>query len=103
MTDDNRPFDLDNGCFRTRIEEPDLMVSFIVGVLDRDKLLEISELMRQRVGHWPYVLSILNLTKMTRITPEARRAAHESGQGIIQRGTAFVGGSFTLRSSASCS
>lgn len=79
------------------LEPPDLVFVRASGHIEEKDMLDLGDRMRAHIGDWPYVLLIVDQTAQTGISADARRTAATAFAWVPYRGTAFCGGSFTVR------
>lgn len=79
------------------IEPPELVCVRALGHIEEKDMLDMAGLVKHHVRGWPYVLLFVDQSDQTGITAEARRASATAFDSIPYRGTAFVGGSFAIR------
>ncbi|MDI1443855.1 STAS/SEC14 domain-containing protein [Polyangium sp. 6x1] len=89
------------GAHRFRWEPPDLVHLVYFGDLDGPTSVALSEASRRFTLGKPRVFLLVDMSKIGRVSREARSASAEGGKDLALRGTAVVGASAHLRILAS--
>ncbi|MDI1484001.1 STAS/SEC14 domain-containing protein [Polyangium sp. y55x31] len=100
MANDSRedaPSEIRIGAHLFRWEPPDLSYLAYFGDLDGPTSAELSRVSRAFTLGKPRVFLLVDMSKMGRITREARTASAEGGKDLALRGTAVVGASPHMR------
>lgn len=80
-----------------RWEPPDVTFLSYVGDFDGDSMHRLDQIARQFSVPRPYVLVLIDMSRVGTITAEARKRSAEDGIGVPMRGVAVFGASRAVR------
>jgi hypothetical protein len=80
-----------------RWEPPDVAFLAYIGDLDGDSAYQLSQVSRPFTLPTPYVLLLIDMSRVGKITPEARKCLTAGSRNVLLRGIAVCGASNAMR------
>lgn len=83
-----------------RFEPPDLCVLTFVGSISPEDIREVFTERARLVAGCPHIYMLIDLSRVTSVSPAARKAVGDRSGGIPVRATAIFGAPFAIRALA---